>query len=179
MPPKRACERTPHSDWHSLQAPREGPLEGCMRSHHWRLHVRPPQEESQTLRREAPHPGTASHTLHWPRGALLSPQRGEGLSGSPRAPRGPCTCLCERLHQNSSASEQALTARRHPLSTCGTSWLQADTLCRTQLCSWQTAGPDQRRACTSPGNAFPAAVAHLVLLCHTLETLTLLQTSSL
>lgn len=59
-----------------------------MRSHHQQLRVRPPQKESQTLRREEPRPGTAWHTLHRARGALLSPRRGEGLSAFPRAPQG-------------------------------------------------------------------------------------------
>lgn len=155
MPPQRACERTPHSDGRSLgavsdarslQAPREGPLEGCRRSHHWQLHVRPPQKESQTLRREAP---PSWHSLAHSSLASRGPAAPTGVRGSQASLTlhgGPCTCHCERLHQNLRTSKQALAARRHLLTARGTSWLQADTLCCTQLCSWQTAGPCQRRA---------------------------------
>lgn len=152
MPPQRACERTPHGDWHSLggvsdarslQAPREGPLEGCMRSHHWQLHVRPPQKESQTLRGRR-------HVLAQPRTLFTGlegpccPHRGARGSQACLVPHGALRLRCERLHQNLSPSKQALTARRHLLTACGASWLQADTLSGTQLCSWQTAGPCQR-----------------------------------
>lgn len=138
-----------------------------MRARRRQLHIRPPQKESQTLRREAPRAGAASHTRHRPRGALLSPRSGEGLSGFPRAPQGSCTRCCERLHRNSSNSSQAFSAWRHLLTACDAAHLRADILCRTpqpcslpteRLCqpcvghvSWQRLSSSNR----SPGSSAP------------------------